>query len=76
MLDILIGGGLGALLIACGAVPRHILWCRQLDRRFDLEIKARDAGRDKAWRELGVSEETIAQFYTRRAEYLNDPEVT
>lgn len=79
MIDILIGMGCGALIgtliIACIWVPWYILWCRREDRRFDIMNKAIDAGRDKALRELGVDEETIALFYTKRAEYLNDLEL-
>ena len=73
LINILIGLGLGTLLVACIWVPWYILACRRDDRRFDAEIRGMDAGRDKAWRELGVSEETIALFYEKRAEYMKCP---
>ena len=67
---ILLGMGAACLLWLCIMVVWCIIADRRDDRRFDAMMRGMDAGRDQAWRELGVSEETIALFYTKRAELM------
>lgn len=76
MSDVLIGYTFGAS-VAClvwgvGMVIWSVIAERRDDRRFKAMIKGMDAGRDKALRELGVSEETIALYYYKREELLNE----
>lgn len=71
-----IGCGVACLIWGVGMVIWSIIADRRDDRRFLAMMKGNDAGRDKAWRELGVSEETIAMFYVKRDKLMNDPEDT
>ena len=71
-----IGCGIACLVWGVGMVIWCIIADRRDERRFKAWVRGRDAGRDKAWREMGVSEETIALYYTKRAELMNDSEVT
>jgi len=68
MIGILLGAGAACLLWACGMT----IWCivadKRDDRRFNAMVRGMDAGRDKAWREMGVSEREIKQFYIKRKE--------
>lgn len=73
IMGMLLGAGAACLLWVCIMVPWSIIANQRDDRRFNALVKGMDAGRDKAWRELGVSEEKIALYYRRRAEYMKDP---
>ena len=68
----LLGIGISCLIWGIGMVVWSIIADKRDDRRFDAMVRGMDAGRDKAWRELGVSEETIALFYTKREEIRNE----
>ena len=68
----LLGVGVACLIWGVGIVVWSIIADKRDDRRFNAMVRGMDAGRDKAWRELGVSEETIALFYTKREEILNE----
>ncbi len=61
----LYGACFGVLLILCIEIPRYILFCRELDRRFDLEIKLRNQDREHRLRAAGISEEDIADLSER-----------
>ena len=74
LVGMLLGMGISCLLWVCIMVVWSIIADRRDDRRFNAMVRGMDAGRDKAWRELGISEEIIAQYYTKRAELMNDPE--
>ena len=74
--EILIGYAIGMGIACLVWVVGMVIWCiitaRKDDRRFDAMIRGMDAGREQAWREAGVSEETIALFYTKREELMKD----
>ena len=70
----LLGMCAAVLIWAVGMVIWSIIADGRDERRFNAWVRGTDAGRDKAWREMGVSEETIALYYTKRAELLDDPE--
>ena len=72
MLGLLIGVGCACLIWVVGMVVWSIIADKRDDRRFDAMVRGMDAGRDKAWRELGVSEATIALFYAKRAEKMKE----
>ena len=76
MLGILLGMGAACVLWACIMVTWIIIAHRRDDRRFKAMMKGMDAGRTQAWRELGVSEKTIKDFYIRRAKLMKDAEIT
>ncbi len=67
-----IGAGAACLLWGVGMVVWCVIADRRDDRRFNAMMRGIDAGRDKAWRELGVDEETIALYYTKRAELMEN----
>ena len=77
--EILIGYAIGMGIACLVWVVGMVIWCiitdRKDERRFKLWCHGMDAGRDKAWREAGVSEETIALYYTKREELMKDLEV-
>ena len=68
----LLGISIACLIWGVGMVVWSIIADKRDDRRFDAMVRGIDAGRDKAWRELGVSEETIALFYIKREEIRNE----
>lgn len=72
LVGMLLGMGAACLLWVCGMVVWCIITDRRDERRFNAWVRGTDAGRDKAWRELGVSEETIARYYTIREEKMKD----
>ena len=72
ILGTLLGMGIACLIWGIGMVVWCVIQDKRDDRRFDTMIRGMDAGRDKALRELGVGEETIALFYTKREEILNE----
>lgn len=72
MMGILLGVVASSVLWVCGMAIWCIITDKRDDRRFDAMVKAMDAGRDKALRELGVSEEEIARYYTKRKEIMNE----
>ena len=76
MIGMLVGMGAACLLWVCIMVPWCIIADRRDDRRFNAMVKGMDAGRDQAWREMGVSEKTIKAFYTTRARLMKDAETT
>lgn len=66
------GMGIACLVIVGGVWITIIMADRKADRHFDAWVAGMDAGRDKAWRELGVSEETIALYYIKREEMMKE----
>jgi len=72
ILGTLLGMGIACLIWGIGMVVWCVIQDKRDDRRFDAMVRGMDAGRDKAWRELGVSEETIALYYVKREEILNE----
>jgi len=70
MIGMLLGAGTACLIWFVGMVVWCIIMDRRDDRRFDAMVRGMDAGRDKAWREAGVSEETIALYYYKREELM------
>lgn len=70
----LLGAGIACLIWFVGMVIWCIIADRRDERRFKAWVRGTDAGRDEAWREMGVSEETIALYYTKRQELMDDPE--
>ena len=71
----LLGAGAAVLIWAVGMMIWCIIADKRDERRFQAWVRGTDAGRDRAWREMGVSEETIALYYTKRAELMKDSEV-
>ena len=72
MIGYLLGIGIACLIWGVGMVVWCIIQDKRDDRRFDAMVRGMDAGRDKALRELGVSEEDIARFYTKRKELIEE----
>ncbi len=72
LLGYAMGAGAACLIWGIGMVIWCVLADKRDERRFNVMIEGTDAGRDKAWRELGISEETIAQYYTIREEKMKD----
>lgn len=65
-----LGAGIACLIWGIGMVIWNIIADKRDDRRFNAMVKGMDAGRDKALREQGVSEEDIALYYYKREETL------
>ncbi len=61
----LLGLGLGTLLVLSIAIPRHLLWCRRMDRHEAVMIKLRDEERDARLRGEGWDDEDIALFHSK-----------
>lgn len=72
MIGILLGAVGISVLWVCGMAIWCIIADKRDDRRFDIMVRGMDAGRDKALREIGISEEDIARYYTRREEIMNE----
>ncbi len=72
MIGMLVGMGAACLLWVCIMVPWCIIADRRDDRRFKVMMRGMDEGRNKAWRELGVSDKTIKAFYTKRTQLMNE----
>lgn len=72
MNGMLLGMGIACLIWVVGTVIWSIVADRRDDRHFNAMVMGMDAGRDQAWRELGVDEETIALYYTKREELMEN----
>lgn len=62
----------GCLIVACIVIPWQIIESRRANRRFEALRRGMEAGKARAWRELGINEETIAFYHNMLEERLGE----